>query len=81
MGITAITPFVPLTLRGRLRGRGGFGIGAFGFHLSFGFVWDPLGLYHYYRWVIDAERDSDILVCNTTGRQGHERSCQENNKR
>ena len=39
MRITEITPFVPLTFRGRLEGRGSFGIGASGFQLSFGF-WD-----------------------------------------
>gem|GEM_PF-4839957 len=31
MRIAQVTPFVPLTLRGRSRRRGGFDIGAFGF--------------------------------------------------
>jgi len=32
-----ITPFIPLTLRGRFKRRSSFGIWAFGFQLSFGF--------------------------------------------
>jgi len=35
-----ITPFIPLTIRGRLKGRGTFDNQAFGFELSFGFVQD-----------------------------------------
>jgi hypothetical protein len=32
-----VTPYIPLTLRGRFGRRCGFGIPAFGFYLSFGF--------------------------------------------